>query len=517
MQEFTGKEKAIRESILEELRNRYPKDKWVRDDFKKVVEHSYIVRMLRLAQQETAVKKWINKHGVEHGLKVARNLLTLFKLIEEELVESDSVKDYAGVYKEVKLKNSHVLFALLVAGYVHDVGRFYDRSIKHEWMIEDAIKELEGAIQYRDGILQGILPSIQHAILRIIREVCLCHGKKYEKSDKVEVAMVKLADVLDCDKERVYTREEKKDLPQEESEKTKVILLTDERPEDYFSCSATDEVIIEWSDESLCINVTIKTDNAMAATVAIKKILSVLKKTIEQENTRPLAERVLVFLQGRDPKGRKIKLWPKGLPPTPRGILDIKQEYVFRIKNMEGDTEIEEVLEIANVNFRGKLKSLQFTLGGDYPAPWNDRENTFIDIYQVINKEERAISKQYILREPDGAHTWRAIFPHEIGVGDSIVIKGVYIWKKFFKVRESFFSYAPFKPLNSYKCSIHFPAGITPQKIKATFSVRFQGRLLCDQNLTPILQPAQNSALLSIQAKNLVPDIEHILRWEITE
>ena len=117
-----------------------------------------------------------------------------------------SLADTIGA--EEKVDENHVLFALLVAGYIHDVGRFYNPTIHHAIEIGDAIDIIDKLRQPPGPkILSGIPPSLQGEIIRRIKELCLCHDQKDKPSDSAEIALIKLADALDCAKTRTYYNE----------------------------------------------------------------------------------------------------------------------------------------------------------------------------------------------------------------------------------------------------------------------------------------------------------------------
>jgi len=146
------------EILIEKLLNEIPdKYEWVKKDFKEILENPQIKKRLHNAYIETSKKNWINKHGRVHGLKTALNSLRLFKLIDHDIIES-SYEKYFDVSKAM------VLFALLVASYVHDIGRAFDPETekiqKHGERIDDLIKILEKMKE--DRILQEIPPIYHH-------------------------------------------------------------------------------------------------------------------------------------------------------------------------------------------------------------------------------------------------------------------------------------------------------------------------------------------------------------------
>jgi len=151
-------------------------------------------------------------------------MLKLFHLIESNCIQSDYINDFP----DFELQKKHLLWALLVASYIHDTGRFYDASIDHESQVSEAVKVCEEHVSGLGDLKQ----KEKDFIPRLIKELCLCHDKKAELSGKVEIALIKLADTLDCERDRTYLKNKWQDENGLiiESKKVKDIFRNDKLP-----------------------------------------------------------------------------------------------------------------------------------------------------------------------------------------------------------------------------------------------------------------------------------------------
>lgn len=303
MRVWSDSEKQLKAEIREKL-DKMSCEEWVYNDFNKVVMHDRITKKLDQALQETR-RQFINKHGVEHGLKVARNVLCLFELIHNGAVESD--------YLSRKLLSSKatVLACLLFASYVHDIGRFFDRDINHEEQIDIALEILTAQSHFLTGsILQRIASEEIQEILDRTKELCLCHDKKESTSGSVEIALIKLADCLDCDCSRAYEIE-----PSLKRSAKMGIFLRDKYPEKYFGCLSVYKTNTEYNDREEKIEITL-TVNSFVAAIPIKTILNVLKKCEESGGSASqLAKKIRLYVAHEEDKGHTYRLYPEEVPP----------------------------------------------------------------------------------------------------------------------------------------------------------------------------------------------------------
>ena len=194
----------------------------------------------------------MNKHGVTHGRNVVQNIVSLFDLIRNDDLQSDYINQ-----KFLKGKKE-VLFSLATAGYIHDIGRFYDPEITyHEANIGCAIDILQGMIQ-NEQILGWVAKERIPVIREKIRELCLCHDNKEMPSNSVEIALVKVADALDCSRTRVYTEQDMPELKTEdEDKKRRLIFSRDKKPEHYFGCYAIKRVNVNYEADEGIIDITL--------------------------------------------------------------------------------------------------------------------------------------------------------------------------------------------------------------------------------------------------------------------
>lgn len=327
---------SLTASFLKELKEIYPSyPEWLHDDLSTIIGHPTIQSLLHDAFIETAVRHYINKHGFEHGITVARNMLHLFRLIDSGVATSDYIHEFPPPQKDPrrKLEKEHILFTLLVASYIHDVGRFYDPSLDHRALISDALEIINGLRQPpAQTILLQVRPDVAGEMIRRIKELCLCHDEKEKVSGKVEIALIKLADALDCGKSRVYTEVQKPELDIEHTDKVKTILYKDKHPEKYFGSSAIfDPISTEWKSAEGLIEITMSIEN-YASAVPLKVILNILEMLKEgPESVKELSKRILVRVTEKVVKvigDRDFILYPKkigeilSLPYAKLEILD---------------------------------------------------------------------------------------------------------------------------------------------------------------------------------------------------
>lgn len=365
-------EKEKKEEVLDKLRDFKTLDwKWVHKNFKVIIDDPDIRETLNFAYRETSRRHYINKHGVIHGLVVASNVLDLFKLIADDIVGSDYERDFG-------FKKEHVLFALLTAGYVHDGGRFYEPSIDHEGEVSIIIKRIVVLMEH-DFILRNKIEPEQRGKLinKMIRELCLCHDKKEEASGKAEIALLKLADALDCSKDRVYTEREHKSLKGDHPKQMAIILSKDRRPESYFGCFGIEGVEINWNDGRVDVIISIKD---YAAFVPIKTILNVLTKSEEdkKESVKELSRKIHVFVKE---DAIEYSVYPKNPEKIP-GAEFVRLIYNIDVLDIDtyADTEIEEIFEIRNAQEKAGIDNRTVKLFGDKST---DEKDTNLRMFKL--------------------------------------------------------------------------------------------------------------------------------------
>lgn len=447
-----------KQEIFDTLETSYGASNWILTDFKYLIGHRTLQRILEDANIETSVRGFKNKHGVDHGLTTAYNTLKLFRAIEEDFVKSDYVEDFPGL-----LEKEHVLFALLVAGYIHDAGRFYDPKMDHERYIADAT-DIIGSLEQAQLIFGSIGPDISGDIKRRIKELCLFHDQKYETSGKVEIALIKLADALDCCKSRVYQRTDLEEMGPEE--KCKQIMINDERPERYFGSLYIDNVDIEWDDREKVTNISIYAKN-YACSVPIKLILRILKNCENSiESVQEFARRIRVEVEVQDEKHR-FTLYPERIIKTPEASV-INDVFKFDLQNCEGDTIIENFFEIKNEKKVGKITSHPFLLEGGLAVKWEDLN---VEAWKIENSESLQ-PLQILHKTSDNGgkiQTWAILL--DLKEGEAIKIRQVCSWPRFFKTRNDFFSFEAHTPHSQYEIEVLFPKQMEG-KLKAYYFVK---------------------------------------------
>ena len=181
-------------------------------------------------------------------------------------------------------------------------------------------------------------PIVSEHIIPRIRELCLCHDQKEKPSGKVEIALIKLADALDCSKSRVYQKDELEKM--EPEEKNKYILIRDERPEKYFGSRFIENIKIDWDDTEKVIDISVLAKN-YACSVPIKTILNILRNCERSgESVQEFARRIRINVEVKDEEHR-FPLYPETSVSTPKAKI-IDDAYNFDILNCEGDTKIED-------------------------------------------------------------------------------------------------------------------------------------------------------------------------------
>ena len=385
MRVWSHSENQIKKSIKAKLNEMgYPD--WVYDDFNEVVTHGTITKKLDQALNQTK-KQRINKHGVEHGLKVVWNALCLFELIHKGAIESDYVSQ--GILPD----KTTVLLCLLFASYVHDIGRFFVRDIDHEMGIDKALRILEAQSAAGTGrILQKIATTHTAEILDRIKELCLCHDKKKSRSESVEIALIKLADSLDCDRNRAYEID-----PLHKPSEKLAIFLQDDSPEKYFGCLSVEKVNIKYNEKEKEIEITLTINNFLAS-IPIETILNVIKKCEKGRNSAAqFANKIRLYVHYKEDNGDKFRIYPEQIPPgvTEEKVREtLEEEMSAKVKEFIKGGWIERAIhEAESAYFNNPSKSgLQLVsalLSSKRSRDWHRA-------WKVLQKMEEAPSLYYI-------------------------------------------------------------------------------------------------------------------------
>lgn len=450
MRTWSDSEEKVKKSIQDELKARdYPD--WVNRDFRYIVEYPDIIKRLDDALEQTT-KRHMNKHGVEHGLKVAWNALQLFELIRKDFITSDFLKAPRALPHK-----PGVLFCILVASYIHDIGRFFDPVINHEEQTAMAVEIIKALAQPSPPLKPFILkreecPKMDIAVVSDrIKELCLCHDKKEEASDKVEIALIKLADCLDCDESRVYEIGELI----EHNERMKEVFFEDKSPEKYFGNLNVEGVKIQCNEREGKAEVIFNIKN-YSASIPIKTALTVLEKCKQSgDSVKQLAHKVRLIITEKEDEGHTYTLYPKEEAKTPGGRL-LSNFYKFDIQNENGNTSIEQIFTLKNEKDLAGMLSHPLRLGGWEKIAW---ENLCIHMYNSKTNKELAISYK---GSKDGGitHAWVVLFEEKLTIEqEPLEIKGGYLWNKFFRVENDEFTYVANTPGDKNQAIILFPKG----------------------------------------------------------
>jgi len=426
------KNSNLRQEILNILEEKYGRDSWILKDFRSVIGHESLQEILEYADIETSERSYLNKHGVDHGLTTAYNAIKLFRVIEEEEVKSDYIEDFpnGGFTKE------HVAFALLVAGYIHDAGRFYDSKVDHVKQITDAIGIIE-KMGTAENIFNEVKPKISRNIRLRIKELCLCHDQKEIESGKVEIALIKLADALDCSKSRVYQKDELEKM--EPEEKNKYILIRDEHPEKYFGSRSIENIEIDWDDTEKVIDISVFAKN-YACSVPIKTILNILGNCESSGvSVQEFARRIRINVEVNDEK-HIVPLYPETSVSTPKAKI-INNVFKFDILNCEGNTKIEDFFEIKNEKTVGRITSHPCMMEGAKPIKWEDME---VKAWKIVNsKQSERLKVAHKTSDKNGKiQSWTVLL--NLKEGETIKVRQVYSWPGFFKTEKDQFEFTAF-------------------------------------------------------------------------
>lgn len=496
----------------------------VAGDLKKVLEHPTLKRFLDIAEAETT-EKYINKHGVTHGCNVVQNIVSLFDLIRNEDLKSDYVNQ-----RFLKGKKE-VLFTLVMAGYLHDIGRFYDPEITyHEANIGCAIDILQGMIE-NEQILGWVTKERIPVIREKIRELCLCHDNKEMPSNSVEIALVKVADALDCSRTRVYTEQDIPELKTEdEATKRRLIFSRDKQPEHYFGCYAIKKVNTNYEADEGIIDITLDTEDE-ASSVPIGTLLKAIRNCKQglTESTKDLSRRLRVYVQ-REGEFYPHLLYPEDFREVQRSPYAelISSKYEVTIEDMSGKAKIVNTFNIRNVT-KKKLESYRTWAEGPEPVEWN-----LIDIsgFMLCDNTYRELKVTYLYPENNGKRHWCKILFEDKNSGESIpIIRGqdctlkiVYCWPKAFHVENDEFTYVPANPVQRLDAKIILPTEVSARNIETCAEIRDSSGPLWRDDQLPTLRTTDDGRSLIIftfgtgPAANIIrPPYEYALTWRILQ
>lgn len=462
MRILSDSEQEINGLIQDKLKKMSYPD-WIYPYFQTIATHPDILGYLDEALRQTTESR-MNKHGVKHGLKVAWNALQLFELIDKGLVSSDYLKGPRALPDKPGL-----LFTILIASYIHDIGRFFVRGISHEEHIGMALEIIQDQATHpgrrilrpedRTGLDIGIVRDR-------IKEMCLCHDKKEEPSDKAEIALIKLADCLDCDENRAYEIRKF-----EYGERMKEVFFEDKFPEKYFGTRGVKSVDLHFNEREGKMEITFAIYD-YAASIPINTVLNVLKGckgSRGSANQLPDKIRLIVKEIGRKEDKHTYTLYPRELVETPGARL-LGDFYKFDIYDMDGSTRITDIFAIKNERDVGGIRSHPIGLGGWQKISGKDPQLS-IKMYNLKAKEEL---ETVYKGSTDGGitHVWSILFKPKLLIDDKpIGIKGVYHWPRFFKVEYDEIAHIAKVPTNNYRFTILFPKEIKTGEIEAYFEI----------------------------------------------
>ncbi len=493
-------------------------DKWVLQDFINVKDNKAIRNLLERAYMETAQRDYKNRHGVVHGLATAYNSIQLFELVKNDVVKSD--------YMEIlQLSKDEVLFTLMTAGFVHDAGRFYDDAIEtnHEEHANDAISILQLLAQPPTSfILSQTLPIKGQETLKRVKELILCHDKKKEISGKVEMAIIKLADALDTGPHRVYDTNDKPELGEGEEARYQIIFNKDKCPGRYFGPLSIEQIAYDWNKTERLLNITFQIKD-LACAEEIKKALNILQCCYKNshKNVKDFADRVQMYIKEGSQQYR--------LHPTAKEFARIKAEttqikdakvlylaYFMDITNMNGDTSIEMPLTIKNLSNNEGILFQPTILGGLEPSNWDD---IGLRYWEIRGKTKKELPKpEHVRLDNNGiSHVFHVKFGRKLGINKVITIKGVCLWKRFFKVLDDKMVHTVSTPTDRLEMAILFPKEVSGKKIQAFTKIKHKITGMEIGNTLTEPEKTGDRMLLKLSMSQVATDHSYGLHWKIEE
>lgn len=516
-------------SALEKLKNADHAYDWVYGAFNAALTNKELDKILDSAYIETAKRHYVNKHGVVHGVNTALFMLRLFELIRRQIVTSDYKTDFG-------YSPPSVLFTLLLASYIHDAGRFYDIQIKqHEERISDAI-DLLRLEYYIDENERRLWPDI----CRRIRELCILHDRKKEPSEKVEIALLKLADALDCSSERAYTEYQHPEIGKEPSNKLKTILRKDSCPEKYYGClSVVTDPKLDFNEKENSLEITLSIQD-YAASIPIKTVLDVLTACESgSEAVQELSSRIRVYVEGTSAmegilgKGSHL-VYPEDIEAL-RGAKFLHFIYNIDIQDSTGNAIFWLISELKNESEKAEIKSRRFTLVGDNPAE-EDKINirTFtllkdvlleqfqspevLSLEHIKHKIDRELNVKHTSSEEENKeHTWLVLLP-TLKLGDAIKWATICKWPKGIKLPKSEWVHSAKTPCEKLTINVFFPEDMPQNFAKLDFEIKSKaGDVIYRAPILHVLYDVAGGKrkCIHVTCQSLQVGYEYGVHWEL--
>lgn len=509
------KEKTMKK--IQQVLKRGGYSDWLLKDFCTIKDNNVIRSLLKRALMETAERDYKNRHGIDHGLATTHNAIMLFEMVNKGVVKSDYM-EILGISKD------EVLFTLMVAGLIHDSGRFYDDAIgvNHEEHVGDAISVLYKLLQAGSILADSKVKMTQEMIKRI-KELCLCHDKKLEPSGKVEIAMIKLADSLDTGAHRVYTNEDKPDLPTDEESRLRSIFQKDEHPGRYFGPLSIVSTTINWNESARTLEAVFRIKD-YACAEEIKKVLNILRACTKNghEKVKTFGRRFYVYIE--DSKAKRYRLHP-----TPEELANARDEstripdarvpyiaYKVNILNKDGDALIEETLHVTNVSKAEGLEYQPTMAWGYAPIEW--KKMGMVWVAKKGSDLHKLPKPFHVGSERDGkAHVFRIRFGRKLGIGETIKLKGTFRWRRYMNVMKDEMSHSVATPAEKLRISILFPKEFLKSKIRASFEVK---DIINDKTISCVpIKVGKKGGRLELRAETTALATKHsyTLLWKVRE
>lgn len=526
---------AIKDEILQHLGILEGEEyAWVAADVKRIIADDLpLAKDLAMAGKETA-RNFINKHGVTHGLVVMQRMLWLFELIYNGDIEPEYTE--AGFLSN----KGQVLFPLLAASYIHDIGRFYDPEIpSHADHVAQGIEIMRGMTLPPAGTLfQTRVPrEMQSHILERTRELCLCHDNKDTPSNLVEIALMKVADALDCTEERAYSEEEVPQLKEivekqrkngivDEPEKLRVIFSRDKYPEDYLGCSSVSDVLVQYEPDEGGVDVTFHVTNLAGASKPVKTLLRTLQncKRSPSDTVQELSNRIRVYVVEGDAPDPYL-LFPEDPADIQRTPFakDVSASFIADIENESGIAQFTDIHAIKDVGEKG-LQSRIFYCEGLKPIQWEEvtKKEAWVTIRQGGKEKKREATFRYMYPEKQGkGHWWKIAFEdkkgkYKVPSKGECKIKAKYTWPKCFNVKDDEYEITPICPYKSLRLGVSFPQEIKKSKIGAHAEIRDKSQTISKRPIHPHPDRKTRHTTISTIFLQAKPGYRYALTWKLS-
>ncbi len=521
------KQEILLRNIKKELTKLGSEYRWVLDDFEEIVSDASIKSHLEKAYNETR-SGFINKHGRTHGLQVVAYIIEIFKLIHYD----DLTSDYLSDRLQFLGGKADLLFSLLVAAYIHDVGRFYDDEVgKHPQNLSLGIDKLRGMLENESICRAPNTKSSRADILERVKELCLCHDNKDLPSNAIEIAIIKIADALDCSQDRVYKINEipeVRDL-EDEFEQLKQIILRDKHPEDRFGCEVIEYVHAEYQIDEGIVDIKLRTADLRAATKPIKTLLRCLQlcEKATSESTKKLSKRIRVFIQ--NPKeGSTIESLHLLYPIDPSEIQRTVQVKINRlhfdvdIKDIRGTTQLIALYDIEVLAEKG-LQSIISCMQGYKKVDW-EKDVKVRELLKIGRNWKEVITKHTYSEKQGRGHWWKVVFKEKetdewitLNKGQRFKLKESISWPACANVKNDEMSYKPVHPCNHVEINVFFPKDVKVDDISAWLEIRDKSRIILEnhEHTKITLDRRRSRPKISTSFDGLAVDYRYALRWII--